>query len=192
MPSINQTTITRNIGPASVYVDCTAPAVWTAIALGAGGVPTGGRDLGATQGESGLRYVPNIEGVEIEQVRGMVAPHVTGEEIEISCTVMERTYDNLLVAFSQGTGSTSGGKDKISVGDKSDVPLRCVALVARSADQDTYDVALLYQAYVSSGLNLAYKRGEARGVPITFRGVPLHSRAVGDHLGQWLEDVVPA
>lgn len=190
--AINQQTITRNIGPANIYVDCTKPAALTPIALGAGGVPTGGRDLGATQGESTFRYTPTIEGVEAEQVFGLLAPHMVREDAQITCTLLEATYENLLVAFSQGTGTTGGGVNRIGFGGKTDVPRRCVALVAKSADQDTYDVAVLYDAIAMQGVTLPKQRGQPTRVQVTFTGVPDHSRPSGDQVAQWLEDVVPA
>ena len=190
--AINTTTITKNIGYADIYVDCVVPADRTPMALAPGGLPVGGRYIGATQGEALFRYTPTIEGVEIEQVTGMVAPHMVSEEVEITFTMMELDYQNMLLAIGQGSGTTAGGVNLVTFGGNRNVPNRCVCLVAKSANEDTYDVATIYQAINTAGVQRSYQRGQARGIAVTFRAVQVHTRSVGDRAAQLIEDAVPA
>jgi hypothetical protein len=189
MPAINQTTITRNIGPASIYVDCTAPASFLPMTHTTG-VPTGGRDVGATTGQSTFKYQATIEGIAAEQVGGMLAPHMTSEDASITCTILEVTYQNLLVALGQGVGTTTGGVNRIGLGGTFNVPTRCVCLVAKASDQNTYDLVTLYQAASLSGVTLTKKRGQPEQVQVTFTGIPDSSRTVGDQLGQFVDDTL--
>ena len=184
-------TIKRNIGPATIYYGCTRPADRTPIALGTGGVPTGGTDIGATQGEATFNYVPTVQGVEIEQVQGPVAPHLVSEQLTITFTMMERDYTKMAQALGMGTTLTDGGLNRVHLGGNTNVPTACWALVAKSSDEDTYDVGLIYDGYVTLG-PIAWKRGEARGIQVTITAQAVSGRTVGDTLGQFLDDIVPA
>lgn len=190
--TINSTLISRNIGPADIYVDCTVPAANTPMALAAGGIPTGGRHVGATQGEAVLNYTPTLETIQIEQVSGGVAPRMTAEVGEITFTMLERDYQNMLLAIGQGTGTTSGGVNLITFGGKRAVTPRCIVLVAKSSDEDTYDVAVLYQAINMAGASRVFVKGGTPGIQCTFQAVQVFSRPEGDRGGQLLDDVVPA
>lgn len=181
--------IARNIGPAQIYYGCTLPADRTPLALAAGGLPAGGTDFGATQGEAAWNYVPTIQGVDIEQVQGMVAPHMVSEALTLTFTMMERDYLRMAQALGQGTTLTSGGLNRVHLGGRQDVPSQCFALVAKSADEASYDVGVIYNGYVTPGA-VVNKRGEARGVQVTVTALALSGRVVGDQLGQFLDDYV--
>jgi hypothetical protein len=181
---INAATIEAGIGFADVYVDCTAPASFVSMTHTAG-LPTGGRHVGATEGESTFRYAATLEGIQVEQLTGPVAPRVMSEEASIVCTLLEHSYDNLLVMLGQGTGSTGGGVNLIQLGGKFAVPSRCVVLIGLHANAAKYDIATIYKCISMQGVAIATRKNEPRRQQVTFTGVHDHARAQGDQLAQY-------
>jgi hypothetical protein len=181
--------ITKYIGAGNIYTGCTRPAD-AAPLVHTAGVPAGGTDVGATQGAATLVMHSNIALVDIEQVYGGVAPHMTTEDASLQFTALEATYANLQLALQQGTGSTSGGVNLIKFGGKTAVTTTCVAVSSARTDVPTkYVIGMLYQGASMDGVTLPFQRGTERKLQIKFSGIPDPTYLAGNQMGQYYEDV---
>lgn len=189
--AVDTSYIVKHFSNAKIFTGVTAPADGAVLAL-TGGAPASGVDIGATQGEATFMYQSKIETVDIEQAYGGVAPHAVSEEVHIRCTMLEHTYANMLRALSQGTGSTSGGVNKIELGGKTAVTGFCVAMVAKHDTEALYDVAVIYDAVQMAPVSFDVKRGQERKIQLDLTGRAVPARAVGDQIAQWLEGVASA
>ena len=197
--SLSIQNIEQYIAPGRIYVGAQVPAPLHSLGepahLSSSGVPSGGVDVGATQGEAIYRYSATVETVDIEQSTFGVAPHVTAEEATLEFTVAEATAENIKRAIGQTflrdfTHGSKTGK-VMSIGGLTAVTGTSICIIAeKKKDPGHYVGAMLYNAYNEAGLERRFKRGEATLVHMTFRAVAtedLLERPAGDQLGQLFE-----
>lgn len=180
--------ITKYISAGRIYVGCTAPSTWAAPTL-TDGIPADGTDLGATQGETVFTYNPNIELVEIEQVSSGVAPHVTLEELQMTCTLAESDADRVKEALGQTFVRSDGTNKVLHLGGNIEVTGQGIAVVGPLVgNPGKYSGGMIYNAYVAGEAPVSWQRGAERTISITFGGAGDPSREEGDQLGQYWSD----
>lgn len=192
--AINTVNIQKYMNYARVYVGCSLPPPGTSfLAYDSLGVPSGGTDVGATQGEAKFTYKATIEGVDIEQSTNPVAPHITTEEATITFTVAEATAANIYAAIGAGGvyGTTATGPT-IRFGGITASSGTCVALVGEQATSPgKYYGGMLYTAVNDAGLERTFKKGKESVISFTFKSFPTTTdlgRPAGEQLGQWAEE----
>lgn len=186
---IGTTTIYRNIIGADMYVNCTAPASFTTMPHVAG-VPGGGTHVGALQGEVGCTINSTISVVETEQTLMGIAPYISEQRARIEATMLELTYANLLRIIQQGTGSTAGGINSITVGGNVTVVPMCVAVVGQLAGTNQYTEFVIYGACQQESLSMDKGRATVPTVKVTFEGYMDMTRTPGDRLCQVAVDAL--
>jgi hypothetical protein len=90
-----------------------------------------------------------------------------------------------------GTAATAApyvGHKALFVGGRSDVTTLTVVLMSQQTDRSYYNSVVLYDAYVSDGASVPFKKGETRQFGVTFTGVPDLTRTAGDQLFQIVEE----
>jgi len=190
---ISVSSIEKYINFARVYVGCAVPPPGKSMfTYATNGVPSGGIDVGATQGESKFTYKPTIEGVDVEQAPVEVAPHITKEECTIEFTCLEATAARIKDALGSGAVSgTDGTSTVIRFGGITAVTGQAVALVAEQAtNPGKYVGCMIYNAVNDAGLERTFKRGKETLVKFTFKGMPSTAdlnRGAGEILGQYAE-----
>jgi hypothetical protein len=189
--------IQKYIGAGKIYVNCAVPppgASWLQYA--SNGVPSGGTEIGATQGESKFTYKATVEGVDIEQSFFVVAPHITAEDATITCNCLEPTVANVKLAMGgsvmQGTVTGTGAGTAIRFGGVSSTSGQCVCVVAEQAtNPGKFYGGMIYTAVNDSGLERPFKKGKEVGLGFTFKSFPSTSdlsRPNGEICGQWSEE----
>lgn len=195
--SVSVENIRKYLQYANVYVGCAVPPPGHSMfEYASAGVPSGGTDIGATQGESTFTYTPTIEGVEIEQSPIPVAPHIASEEATITFTCLEPTASRILDAIGsggvQGTVTGTGAGTVIRMGGLTDVTGQCVALIAEQPNnRGKYVGCMIYNAISDAGLTRPFKRGEASAVEFTMKSFPRTAdldRTEGEQLAQYAEE----
>lgn len=76
----------------------------------------------------------------------------------------------------------------VFVGGRTQVDTFVVVLMSQQTDTAFWNWALLYNAFVSGGASVPFKRGEVRQIPVTFTGLPVTTRTAGDQLFQLVEE----
>ncbi len=187
--AVNEANITRYIKGGVVYTGCDVPAADSGPILTAG-VPASGVDRGATQGVSNFLYNAEITKVDIEQVSGGVSPFVVSEAIALTFTMVEGDWENVKYALSQSTEVDDGTMKVLQLGGQLCVTGDCIAIVApKACGGSLYYGAMLYDAFVSGERTLPFKRGEEKRIAIRLEGNSVPTRAEGDQLGQWFEEL---
>lgn len=183
-----ESNITKYISAGRIYVGCTTPSAFSAPTLTAG-VPAGGTDVGATQGETVFTYNPNIELVEIEQMSSGIAPHVTLEELQMTVTLVEGDADRVKEALGQTHVHTDGTDKVLTLGGYMEVTGQAVAVVGPIiGTPGRYAGGMIYSAYIASEAAIGWQRGVERTISITFGAAGDPERDEGDQLGQYWSD----
>jgi len=188
--AVNEANITRYIKGGVIYTGCTVPGADEGPVLTVG-VPAGGTDRGATQGVSTFLYNANITKVDIEQVAGGVSPFVTSETIALEFVMVEGDWENVKYALSQATEVDDGTMKVLQLGGELCVTGDCVAVVAPKACGATvkYYGGMVYDAYVAGERSIPVKRGEEARIAVRLEGNSVPTRAEGDQMGQWFEEL---
>ncbi len=195
--AITVTNIEKYITFGRVYIGCAVPPPGHSLfEYASGGVPSGGTDVGATQGETIFTYKPTVEGVEIEQSAVPVAAHITAEEATLSFTCTEATASIIKAAIGsggvQGTVTGTGAGTVIRFGGITAVTGQCVAVIGeQQTNRGKYVGGMLYNAINDAGLERPFKRGKETLIKFTFKSFPSTSdlsRAAGEQVGQWAEE----
>lgn len=175
-------------GPGRIFLTVTNPATGnppTPITHTAG-VPTPGTEVGFTDGDMIFRKTKETGVVNAEQAMGPIGVFMTGENVEVEFTALERVYTTLQAAF-DNTGSVHVGGRMLFWGGGGQYALRTQSVFISSARPNQagkYEISLIYKAYSVSGYEIAYRKAGAASYRITLRGLFDTSRAVGDQLYQ--------
>jgi hypothetical protein len=96
-----------------------------------------------------------------------------------------------LVASASAAPPPYAPSGSLFLGGRQEVPTTSVVLVARKpgTTPPKFHGAMLYRAYVSSGLELALGRSQVRTLQVTFTALPLADRPAGDQYAQLFEQV---
>lgn len=188
--AINEANITRYIKGGVVYTGCDVPAADSGPTLTVG-VPASGVDRGATQGAANFLYNAEITKVDVEQVSGGISPFIVSESIALEFTMVEGDWENVKYALSQATEIDDGSMKVLQLGGQLCVTGDCVAIIAPKACGTTtkYYGGMIYDAFVSGERTLPFKRGEETRIAIRLEGNSVHTRAEGDQMGQWFEEL---
>jgi hypothetical protein len=139
-----------------------------------------------------------LQALSTAYARGSVAYTLPANTATVQATLQDATgqsatwtLDNAqLEIVASGSAPTAlVGPAALFLGGKQDVPTMCVALVGVQPTAPTkYSWFVLYDAYVTGGLNIRKNRGQATTFPVEFTGIPVPSRTAGDTYGQWGAD----
>lgn len=187
--AVTETNLKKFVGFGRVFIDATPPADFGAPAITAG-TPEGGQDMGATIGASEFHYNANITTFEIEQATMGIVPIVEKEEAWAVVRLAETDYSNIALVM-QTFDRTVGGKKVMHIGGQIDVTGHNLSVVAEMpSNPGKYYGFMLYKAYVDGEVTIPIKRGDtSKVIEVTFRAAADTTRALGDQLGQWFEDV---
>lgn len=187
--AISETNLQKFVGFGRVYINCTAPANFGTPTLTAG-VPAGGEDMGATIGAAEFHYNATIDTFKIEQSTLGIVPITQTEEASAVVRMAEMDYTNLRY-YMQTFDRLVGSRRVMHLGGQIDVTGRNLAVIAEMpSNPGTYYGFMLYKSYVDGEVTLPIKRGDvAKVVEVRFKSAADTTRAIGDQLGQWFEDV---
>ena len=187
-----QDNLTAFIGEGNIYVGplSAVPADGARLTLTAGVPPVAFTNVGLTNGKAELDIQQTIEGYDVEQASGKVAPRIKEEKATLKCSMAESTYANLALAMANATTGTDGtptpNLDYMTVGGNITVTPKCVVLVAPVDDGARYEYVVLYRA-VAKGSKVAWKRGENHPIDVEFTAYHDVTRAKGDMLLQFCQ-----
>lgn len=174
------------MGPANIYIGGTVPASGSNISVNTttGAPSNGGTNVGATEGPTTFRVVPEIREVMAEQALSPVKVRKINEVVELELTMKEIDFGKLR-AFLDGTNITTniGANPKthtITGGGNACISSRVVTAVAKDSCSDYYLVVCLYDAYLTNGFEMPMGKAEESMVSVTLRGLEVLSRAEKD------------
>lgn len=188
--AISEANLKKFVGFGRVYIGATAPGDFGSPTITAG-VPTGGEDMGATIGAADFKYNASIDTFKIEQSTLGIVPITQNEEMTCTVRLAETDYTNLRYAFSQTFDRTVGTRHVLHLGGQIDVTGRNLSVVAEMpSNPGKYYGFMLYSCYPDGEVNVPIKRGDVtRVVEVNFKAAADTTRAIGDQLGQWFEDI---
>jgi len=173
------------VGPGHLYIDVTKPANGVALALGAGGVPTSGTELGLTSGESLFTYDVKYFEVMADQSLSPVGTFAQEEHAKLEFSMLEFDHFNVLAYMQQATSGANGlvtfGSDDITVCPRSIV---LVSEIPNCVAQTLYTIVMLYAAYQSAPATMRFTRQGETLMKSAWIGLALPTRSDGDTLGQ--------
>lgn len=153
------------------------------------GVPASGTEVGHTTGDTVATFENVKSDINSEQSFGIVDTYVTGQNLTVTMTLMERVYSILQKLF-EGVGSaTAGGYDLFYGGGPVSVPSFSVMISSPLRQDNTkFEVFVGYRMQLSSPIPLTYSRTTVSQVAVTLRGTHDSTRNVGDQLFQWYRE----
>ncbi len=142
--------------------------------------------MGATKDGARLMVKSELEKFYVDEFRGPIVTNVNTVNMGISAELVGVTDMQLSAYLMPGVGtrSTSAGYDYITIGTKA-IAYDCVVLTfALIEDTTKTGWFMLYNALNDSGVEWAQSRKALGGIPVSFVGYELTSRATADTLGQ--------
>jgi hypothetical protein len=197
--AVNTINIQKYMGPGKVYLNCYIPPVGTNFfQYATNGVPSGGVDIGATQGESTFNYQLTVESLQTESSGLPLMPYGTDESASITFACAEPVAERMRTAILAGTlrtpqwnGNSSGASVTFGGGGTIYASGQCLTLVAERGDcPGKYVGVMLYNAIDIAGLTRSFKKGKEAIVQFTFQSFPTvadYARGNGEIVGQFSE-----
>jgi hypothetical protein len=182
--AVNIENVRKYLTYGNVYVGCAIPPPnCSLLDYASNGVPSGGTDIGATQGETIFTYTPTFEAIDVDQSVAPIKPYLTSEEMTLSFSMAEPTITRLPIAL----GTSLYSPTTLHLGGNLTVTGACVCVVAEQPNnKGTYVAAMLYNA-LGQGISRSFKRGQATIVDVELRAFAMTDDLA--RLGQYAEGV---
>lgn len=179
-----------------LWAGLSIPAAGARLTLHTDGTPDAtanpnAKHLGMTR--EGAKYMvkPTIEDYFADEFPSPIKSKVTGLEAAITAELLQVTDSALLEILSAGFGTKASGTgyEEISLGAIALVYTSIALIFPLEADPTKFGVFHLYKTRNDGGIESEIGRKKLSGLPVSFKGLAVTSRAAADTTGKWWKQV---
>lgn len=179
-----------------IWADLAIPAGGARLSLHTDGTPDAtanpnAKHLGMTREGAKFLVKPKYDQYYADEFLGAIKTNLSEQEMMITAELLQIMDMDLLELLTPGFGTktTGSGYEQLTFGQKAISYSSVAVIFPTEADPTKFAVFQLYKAINEAGIDSGVRRKTLSGLPVSFRGYDITSRAIEDLSGSFWKQV---
>ena len=179
-----------------IWANLAIPGAGARITLATDGTPDAtanpnAKHLGMTREGAAFLVKPKYDQYYADEFVAPIKTNLTEQEMMITAELLQVTDTALLELLTPGVGtkSTGTGYEQVTFGQRALAYTSVAVIFPTEADPTKFAVFHLYKAMNEGGIDMKVGRKQLTGLPVSFRGYDITSRATADLSGSFWKQV---
>lgn len=179
-----------------IWANLAIPGAGARITLATDGTPDAtanpnAKHLGMTREGAAFLVKPKYDQYYADEFVAPIKTNLTEQEMMTTAELLQVTDTALLELLTPGVGtkSTGTGYEQVTFGQRALAYTSVAVIFPTEADPTKFAVFHLYKAMNEGGIDMKVGRKQLTGLPVSFRGYDITSRATADLSGSFWKQV---